>query len=131
MNPYIACKVVHILTAVLGVGQVGALLLLSWQKPPPISLAVSIARTVTLSLLLMVLSGIGLLKIAGWVLAPTVWVRGSFVLMLVIGFLASRISRSIRLSTQTGAPLANLRLNSTIIVGLTGTIVWLMTAKPF
>jgi hypothetical protein len=131
MNSYIAFKLVHILIAVLGIGQVGALLILSWQKPSAPALTLSIARIVTVSLLMMVLSGIGLLKLAGWAFAPTVWVRASFFFVLVIGFLASRISRSVRSGNQPDGSPANLRLHSTSIVLLTGTVVWLMTAKPF
>lgn len=131
MNPYFIFKTVHLLTAVLGLGQVGALLLISRQLPSATPLIVRIARIVTVSLLLMLLSGIGLLKMSGWAFAPTVWVRGSFGLLLVIGFSASRMVKAARATAQTRETIAALRRHSTILAVLTGVIVWLMTVKPF
>ena len=131
MTSYLIIKIIHVLTAVLGLGQVGALCLISWQLPSATPLIIRLARIVTVSLLLMLLSGIGLLKMSGWAFAPTVWVRGSFFLMLVIGFSASRIVKAARSPTQTGDALTTLRRYSTVIAVLTGVIVWLMTAKPF
>src|SRR3954449_1904613 len=65
MNSYIVLKVVHVLTAVLGIGQVGALLVMSWQIPILGPSIVRLAGVVTVSLLVMLLSGIGLLKMSG------------------------------------------------------------------
>ena len=131
MTSYIIIKVIHVLTAVLGLGQVGALSSLSWQLPSATPLIMRIARIVTVSLLIMLLSGIGLLKMSGWAFASTVWVRGSFFLMLVIGFSASRIVKAARSPQQGADTMATLRRYSTLIAALTGVIVWLMTAKPF
>jgi len=131
MTSYVVLKIVHVLTAVLGLGQVGALLVISWQMPAASALIVRIARIVTLSLPIMLLSGIGLLKMSGWAFAPTLWIRGSFVLMLVIGFSASRIVKAARSAGQTGNVPTTLRRHSVLVAVLTGVIVWLMTAKPF
>lgn len=131
MTSYVLLKVFHLVTAVLGLGQVGALFVIAWQKPVATPLTLRIARIVTVSLLIMLLSGIGLLKMSGWAFAPTVWVRGSFFLVLIIGFSASRIAKVARAVTQPDNLSGILRRHSTIIVILTGTIVWLMTAKPF
>lgn len=131
MTSYVALKIVHVLTAVLGLGQVAALLVISWQMPSASALIVRIARIVTVSLPVMLLSGIGLLKMSGWAFAPTLWIRGSFVLMLVIGFSASRIIKAARSGSQPENVPTTLRRHSMLIVVLTGVIVWLMTAKPF
>src|SRR3954462_14968163 len=96
MNSYLVFKLIHVLTAVLGLGQVGALLVIAWQIPSAWPLIVRIARIVTGSLLLMLLSGIGLLKMSGWAFAPPVWVGGSLAVMLIIGFPGSRIVKAAR-----------------------------------
>jgi hypothetical protein len=132
MTSYLAVKVLHLLTAILGLGQVGALLAISWQASTPAApIVIRLARIVTVSLLLMLLSGIGLLKMSGWAFAPTWWVRGSFSLMLVIGFSAQRIVKAARSHDRPESSSPAVRHYSLLIAILTGLIVWLMTAKPF
>src|ERR1700709_1861657 len=62
MTSYVLLKIFHVLIAILGLGQVGALFVMAWQKTVAMPLTLRIARIVTISLLLMLLSGIGLLK---------------------------------------------------------------------
>lgn len=131
MTSYVVLKILHVLVAVLGLGQAGALFVASWQKPVATPLTLRIAQIVAVSLLIMLLSGIGLMKMSGWSFAPTLWIRGSFFLMLIIGFSASRIVKAGRSVDQSNDFATILRRHSTIIAVLAGTIVWLMTAKPF
>jgi hypothetical protein len=92
-------------------------------------------RVANWSLLVMLLSGIGLLYASQWTLAQTGWFRVGFVLYIALGPLLGISQARLRkaLANATLAPAAMRRVSTLMWVAsaLVAVVVVLMVAKPF
>jgi hypothetical protein len=133
---------VHALVAVLGIGQVLAIAFLAADlRPGSEQLAGTVAvirrlsRVTSISLGLMLLSGIGLMIPTHGAYGQQWWFRISFLLFLVLGFFNGQVGRGLRKVTgpagDAAAAIGRLRTNAWTMCGLVAIIVCLMAAKPF
>ena len=136
MNLYPLLVGLHVITAILGLGPLLALAVLTTGPAappwPPARLG-SLLRLAGWSLLVMLASGAGLIALTHGVLGETGWVRVSFALFLVLGFLHGQARRRFRQWTQAKeAPVAPAL--APILWGmcaLVAVITYLMEAKPW
>jgi hypothetical protein len=133
MNLYQVALGVHTLVAVLGIGQVLALVMLAGEaraggggQPVSLSLMTKLARIVGISLGLQLLSGIAVMIPTHGAYAAAWWFRIAFLLFIVLGAFNGMLQRAVR--TQA---VARLPMLAWTMVGITAVIVWLMAVKPF
>jgi hypothetical protein len=143
MNWYQVGLAVHALVAVLGVGQVLALVFLAGEaraasdrRPATLGLMGKVARVVGISLGLMLLSGIGLMIPTRGAYGAAWWFRIAFLLFFVLGGLNGWLQRTVRVaggpaSAASTAAVARLSTLAWSMVGIVAVIVSLMAAKPF
>jgi len=143
MTWYQAGLAVHALVAVLGIGQVLAIAILasglkagSQELPTTAATISGLSRITSISLGLMLLSGIGLMIPTNGAYAAQWWFRISFVLFFVLGFFNGQVGRALRTvggspSDAVAAAISRLRSASRVMVVLVAIIVMLMAAKPF
>jgi hypothetical protein len=127
----------HVVTAILGVGLVSGMLVLSlaMDASTPATTWTSVdrmRRTVGVSLGVVLASGALLEVLAGGPFHGTLWFRASFVLLLLLGALGGVTGRTIRKRTDIGAETAVRRLRAAasamcVVVAMVAT---LMEVKP-
>lgn len=136
MNWYLILLSIHVITAVGALGQLGVLGLMT--RLPNTANAVIMKRILAAAgsgLIIMLISGIGLLWLSDWQFMHAWWLRISFILFIVMGALHGFASATLRKGTVNGTvtteALAKLK---GLAIGLSLTlavIIVLMEAKPF
>lgn len=133
MNYYLVALALHALVAVLGVGQVVALLVLandakagSERLPWTLSVMSRLARVVGISLGLMLLTGIFVMIPTGGAYGQAWWFRIAFLLFILLGAFNGMLQGALR----KGA-VARLPMLTRLMVGTAAIIVILMASKPF
>jgi hypothetical protein len=133
MSLYQIALGVHTLVAVLGIGQVLALVVLAGEAragssglPVSLSLMGKLARIVGISLGLQLLSGLAVMIPTRGAYAAAWWFRIAFLLFIVLGALNGMLQGAVRKQA-----LARLPTLAWTMVGITAVIVWLMAVKPF
>jgi uncharacterized membrane protein len=142
MNFHTSMLVLHVLTAVLGMGAFGSLALLtisSWYRVTPLAIALGAINSLALlggiSLGVMLLTGIGLLYASDWALGRAPWMETALVLFILAGasagILRAQVRRAVRPGTTPKPALAGrVRMLSWITAVLVVAIIVLMVAKP-
>jgi len=136
MSPYLVALVIHVVTAVLGLGLVTAVVLVAGTTAVPsdarIGLIRKLARGGSLTMAVMVLSGIAIVGAAHGTGADAGWFRASMVLMVLAGACLGLVQRSLR---RAGAApeqaITSAGRFGAIACACLGVIVVLMQAKPF
>jgi hypothetical protein len=143
MNWYQVALAVHALIAVLGVGQVLALVFLanearagSDRLPATLAVMRRVARVIGISLGLMLLSGIGVMIPTRGAYGAAWWFRVAFLLFIVLGGFNGMLQRALRVASGPASPgsaaaVARLSTLAWSMVGIVAVIVILMAAKPF
>ncbi len=143
MNYYLVALASHALVAVLGVGQVLALLVLASDAqsgndrlPWTLSVMSRLARVVGISLGLMLLTGIFVMIPTGGAYGRAWWFRIAFLLFILLGASNGMLQRALRIangpaSTAKTAAVARLPMITRVMVGIAAIIVILMASKPF
>jgi hypothetical protein len=129
---------VHVLTGVLGVGQIAAVAAIasaaSSSKETLRSLSL-VVRGATWSLVIMFLTGGALDGVSHGIFHGTWWFRISTVLLLLLGFLFARMQRTLRMLDADKADLADVRarflLLARIVIAAVLVITGLMVLKPW
>ncbi|HZK75598.1 MAG TPA: hypothetical protein VFD13_01705 [Candidatus Kapabacteria bacterium] len=138
MNAYSIVEVIHVIVAVSGLGSLTVIALMA-RKPEwaSVPLLTRLFKVVGPSFGLMLLTGIALLWIAGWVYASTGWFRAAFLLFIVLGALTGIAQSTLKKIAASGTPFGSspllgkfrtLTLWANILLIL---IVFLMEGKPF
>jgi hypothetical protein len=136
MNWYLVVLVIHVITAVGALGQLGVLGLMTrlpnTANPEIMS---RILRAAGSGLVIMLLSGIGLLWLSDWMFMHTWWLRIAVLLTIAMGAMHGIASATLRkgtsggkISTEALAKLKGLAIGMSATLAL---IVLLMEAKPF
>jgi hypothetical protein len=127
---FVFARWVHVLTAVLGTGQVAALAFLarSVRLAPHEETSALLRRLVVLfswSLLVMLVTGVLMALLVGPAFERTIWFRASSVLVLVVGALAGMMGGALKRK-------AALRAEGLAwgMVGVVAIMALLMVAKP-
>jgi hypothetical protein len=143
MNGYQIALALHALVAVLGVGQVLALVVLASEAraggdrlPVTLGLMRTLARIIGISLGLMLLSGIGVMIPTRGAYGAAWWFRIAFLLFIVLGAFNGMLQRALRVasgpaSSGSAAAVARISTLAWSMVGIVAVIVTLMAAKPF
>lgn len=134
MNAYLILLSLHVVAAILGVGQLGsATVLASFGANTPVRPLQVVLRFVIVSLGLMLLSGVGLEALAHGGHSETGWFRLSFALLLLVGFLHSRARRWLQTIGDPANPAVIRRVSRLLWIMCAGVavIAFLMEAKPF
>jgi hypothetical protein len=137
MTPYIITLSVHVVVAVLGLGQIAGMLVLAHATdgpdgPVPRKALERLVRGIRWSLVLMFLTGALIEYLGGGLFHDSWWFRTSFVLLLVIGAINGWMGRLLRrLDSAATAPiLVRLRRGAWAMCTVLATITFLMEAKP-
>ena len=140
MTAYELTICIHVVTAILGVGQLTGLVVLValGRKTSPVApltwaTARRLARGTSWSLIVMLLSGVLLEYLAGGVHGGMWWLRISFLLFLACGALLGMIQRALRRGSAAGddAVLGGVLVRAWIVVALVAVIASLMQLKPW
>ncbi len=134
MTLYQVAVALHAVAAVLGLGQVAALVTIaSFADSKSLPLIHKLMWTVTWSMLALLVTGIMIIASLRGVYADTWWLRISFLLMLVVGALVGRTRGVVRKAAGVGSDglFASLRRTGWAISVIVAVIVVLMSAKPF
>lgn len=124
----------HVLTAVLGVGQLAAATVLTTTGAAVSARSLQlILRFVSVSLGLMLVSGVSIEALAHGAHSKTVWFRLSLALLVIVGFLHSRVRRTLRNAGDSLEQDARQRVNRIlwIVCLCVAAITFLMEAKPW
>ena len=134
MNLYLLLLTLHVLTAILGVGQLAAATVLTtFGAATPVRPLQLILRFVIVSLGLMLVTGVGLEATVHGAHSKMMWFRLSFALLVLVGFLHSRVRRALRHANEfldTDSARRVNRLLWTMCLGVAA-ITFLMQAKPW
>jgi hypothetical protein len=141
---YLVAIATHALVAVLGIGQVLGLAFLAGEArsngsdrlPVTLGLMRRLARVTSISLGLMLLSGIGVMIPTRGAYGAAWWFRIAFVLFLVLGFFNGQLQRALRVasgpaSDASARAVARLSTLTWTMCGIVTVIVILMASKPF
>jgi hypothetical protein len=140
MGAYELTICIHVVTAIVGVGQVTGLVLVAAtsRKSLPVAPATwtalkRLARGTSWSLLLMLLTGLILEFLAGGVHGHSWWFRIAVLLFLGCGAVLGMIQRALKKGEAAGdgAVLAAVVTRGWIVVGLVAVIAGLMQLKPW
>lgn len=134
MTPYSLILSLHVVTAVLGLGPLAAILVLTPQVASfEARLLQRIMRVVIASLGLMLITGVALVALVHGAFGETWWLRLSVLLFFGLGFLHSRIRRTTRGNAPLLGPEQLRRVNRIcwIMCVDVAAIVYLMAAKPW
>jgi hypothetical protein len=132
--------VLHVIVAILGVGQVTGLTVVAAvaRRSPPPSAAIwtalkRLARGASWSLLVMLLTGLWLEVLAGGVHGRSVWFPAAVVLFFVCGALLGMTQRSLRRGEVAGdaSVLSGVATRGGIVCALVAIIAALMQLKPW
>ena len=124
MTPYGVLLSVHVVVAILGLGQLAALGVLAGNTERSRALG-SLVRNSRIALVLMFTTGAALDFTAGGAWHELWWFRGSALLMLVLGVLSWRVHRAL----QSGQ-WPSVRRAAFAMCGTVGLITALMELKP-
>jgi len=136
MAGYTHLLALHILFAVIGIGPVTVIALLAIKEPEGDALKTVMTRGRLIlqpALLLMLLTGIGLLWVTGWSYMHTAWFLISFVLFIALGAFTGILQKNVRKATtpeEAAAHASSTRLMGWLALLSTVVIVWLMVTKP-
>jgi hypothetical protein len=132
---YDAAILVHVLTAVLGVGQIAAIAVVSavarraGEAAPSTAASLGqLARGATWSLVVMLVTGALLDFALGRAFDRAWWFRGSVLLLVVLGFLLGRTRRALR--KPDAQVLAVVQRGAVAMCAVVAAIVALMVIKP-
>jgi hypothetical protein len=136
MNWYLIFLVIHVITAVGALGQLGVLGLMT--RLPGTANPVIMKRILTAAgsgLVIMLLSGLGLLWLSDWMFMHSWWLRIATILFIAMGAMHGIASATLRKGT-TNNTISNEALSKLkgLSIGMSVTlaiIVLLMEAKPF
>ena len=137
MNLYSTLVFLHVVTAILGLGPLTVLAVLSGgpaSHPFPKERFNQLLRLVGWSLPIMFVTGAIIIALTRGALGDTGWMRVSFGLFLFLGFLHAMARRQVRRTQETSAPASPakpLRLILWSMCIVTAAITYLMEAKPF
>ena len=136
MNWYLILLVIHVIVAVGALGQLGVFGLMT--RIPNTANPVIMSRILKAAgggLILMLLSGLGLLWLSDWMYMHSWWLRISTLLFIAMGALHGIASATLRKGTVNGvvsnealAKLKGLAAGLSLTLAL---IILLMEAKPF
>jgi hypothetical protein len=141
MSLYQTARLVHVLVAILGVGQVVAIAVVASTArteataPPWAFQALRwLARWTGISLLLMMSTAVLIEYATGGGYHRTLWFRASIGLWIVVGFLQGRMRRALRTAdgaeSLTAGALLRIQRGSLAMCALVGVLVVLMELKP-
>ncbi len=139
---YLPILVVHVLVAILGIGTIAAIAIVAGtaqriERGPTLALnwLGPLLRYASVSLGLMLVTGILLGVAGGSTIHQAWWFRGSALLLLPIGALLGQARQAVRRglasATEDGRALARVQQMAYIACGLVAVIAVLMEAKPF
>ncbi len=115
----------HVLAAVLGLGQI-TVIAFAAKNPTWTPLLSRLGIGVSVSLVIMLLTGGALIGLTHGVWAQQNWLRASLVFFFVLGGLNGLVARSLKAQALKRASYA-----AWVMVSLVGVLVVLMQAKPF
>lgn len=137
MNTYSAVVWLHVVTAILGLGPLTTLAVVTtWPSSPPFppERIAQFLRIMGWSLLGVLVSGCVIIALTRGALGHTQWMRVSFGLFLLLGFLQGRARRVLRRVPRT-APAVPLPKSLSRILwamcAVVAAITYLMEAKPW
>jgi hypothetical protein len=137
MNWYTILLVIHVITAVGGLGQLSVFGLMTRMEEASNTVAMRrILKAAGISLIIMLLTGIGMLWLTNWHYEQFWWFRISFVLYLALGALHGIAQSTLRKATANGAiltgqPRGKLTTIAIAMNVILAALVYLMEAKPF
>jgi hypothetical protein len=140
MNPYTIAISVHVVTAILGLGQVMGTTVLASSlagsaplAPGNVAVLRRLGRGTTWSLVLLLLSGVLLEYVGGGYFHERWWFRVSFVLLIALGALQGRIGRVLRdvEAAKGGEALRGVVRLAWGMCVIVATIAILMEVKPW
>lgn len=138
MAAYSIVAIIHVIVAVVGLGQISVLALLA-RRPELASTTLfrKIFQAVGISLILMLVTGVLLLWLSNWTYVSTGWMGFSFVLFLLLGALHGIGQSTVKKIAASGgsfvaSPLIGKLRKVTLAMSLTlAVLVLLMEGKPF
>ena len=134
MNLYSTVLALHVITAVLGLGPLGAVTILtSGGTTLPVLPLQKIMRVVIWSLLVMLVTGCVLAGLVRGAFEHAGWLRLSVILFFLLGFLHSRVRRALRGVGTTLSSDAMRQINRILwgMCACVAVITYLMQAKPW
>lgn len=138
MNPYVIVVCIHVVVAVLGLGQVTGMLVLASGAEETVSPATwrvleRLVRGISWSLLVMLLTGVLIEYLGGGGFHHTWWFRLSFLLLLALGAISGATRRALRKRGQTpaGETLRRVRRAAWAMCTLIAVVTVLMESKPW
>lgn len=136
MNLYSTSVFLHVLTAILGLGPLTALAVVSSSPTPamPPERFAQLLRVVGWSLAAMLVTGVLIVAQTHGALGKTGWVRVSLGLFVVLGALHGTVRRRLKRSRDTAPSVALPQGLSPLLwamCALVGAITYLMEAKPW
>ena len=136
MNLYSTSVFLHVLAAILGLGPLTTLAVVSSSPTPsmPPDRFAQILRVVGWSLLAMLVTGVILIAQTRGALGQTAWVRVSFGLFIVLGTLYGMVRRRLKGRRGTPSSVTLPRGLSPLLwamCALVAAITYLMEAKPW
>jgi len=134
-NPYSILLSLHVVTAILGLGQVVGLgVLASTARAEPPAAVVEtlrrLARGTAWAALIMLLSGAGIEYAVGGAYHDSRWFRGSVLLLVAIGALNGSTRRILRNWESSARPLQRVARNAWLMALLVAAAAVLMELKP-
>jgi uncharacterized membrane protein len=129
VTSYTLVAFVHVAATVLGLGQIGALVALAGRSPAETLAAQRLLRRISWSLLLVVLSGVGLVAFTHGALGQARWVRAAFALSFLLGFLLGLLRRAVRRGAVEKTP-GRYQLIALVSGTVLLLILFLMVVKP-
>jgi len=135
MNTYSIILDLHVITAILGLGPLAAVTILTGAGSSPQPLALRrIMRLVIWSLAVMLVTGAALVGMAHGALGNAWWwLRISIILFLLAGFLHSRVNRLLKNAGAAieAVPMGRIHRNLRVMCVCVAAIAYLMQAKPW
>jgi hypothetical protein len=134
MSAYSIIVALHVIVAVLGVGQFGALAVLTMSRTCRPATLLALAAPTQLSLVLMLLTGTALVTWTRAVFLSAWWLRISLVLAALLGVFNVRVKQRLRLLAVSGANIDETRRLAPVtcfMCGVVAIIVYLMVIKPW
>jgi hypothetical protein len=136
MNLYSTSVFLHVLAAILGLGPLTTLAVVSSSPRPiiPADRFAQLLRVVGWGLATMLVTGVLIIAQTHGALGKTGWVRVSFGLFLVLGALQGIVRRRVKISqnaTPTGALPRGVSPLLWAMCALVAAITYLMEAKPW
>jgi hypothetical protein len=122
---YLVALAVHVVSAILGSGQVLGLAFAAGAAQPDAQLLKVLVSTTRWSLVLVFLSGVAMLAVTGGAYAHETWLRASFVVYVLIGGLIGLMLRALK--AQAYPRLRRLAFAASALVAVAAT---LMETKP-